>query len=110
MVVVHVLGDRHEYAFVTLDAVPGFNLGACKNRNRDGEYESHDAHGLCGEDSLEPFSKIFTQKTENNDSKNELDPKKWEWEVYIQLADGFPVLDVGGEVNKEWNGYGNEGA
>ena len=108
MVVVHVLGNSHEDAFVTLDAVAGFYLRACENGNGDSKYESHDAHGLCGEDSLEPFSKILTQKTENNDSKNELYPKKRERPVQIHLSDGFPVLDVRGEVNKEGYGYSNE--
>jgi hypothetical protein len=102
------LGDGHKDAFVTLDAVAGLDLREGENRNGDGEHERHDAYGLCGEDSLEPFSKILTQKTENNDSKNELYPKKRERPVQIHLSDGFPVLDVRGEVNKEGYGYSNK--
>jgi hypothetical protein len=104
------LGDRHKDAFVTLDAVAGLDLREGENRNGDGEHERHDAYGLCGEDSLEPFPKILAQKAEKNDPKNELNRKKWERPAQIHATDGFPVIDVRGKVNKEGDGYGNEGA
>jgi hypothetical protein len=110
VVVVHVLGNGHEDAFIALDAVAGLNLCACENGNGYGEHECHDADGLFREDSLDPFSKIFAQKTEKADAKEELDSKKRKREVQIKPFDGFPVLDVWGEVNKEGNGYGDKSA
>jgi hypothetical protein len=88
--------------------VSGFYLRACENGNGDSKYESHDAHGLCWGNIFEPISEIFTQKTEKDNPENELNSKKRERPVQIHLSDGFPVLDVRGEVNKEGYGYSNE--
>ena len=59
MVVVHVLGDGHENAFVALHSVASLDLGACENRDGDRKDYGHDAHGLFGEDSLDPFPEIL---------------------------------------------------
>ena len=96
VIVVHVLGYGHEHAFVDLYAVAGFNLGACENGNGDREHESHDANGLCGEDTLDPITKILAQKNEKDDAKDELNSKKRERDIQIKPFDGFPVLDVRG--------------
>ncbi len=104
MIVIHVLGDGHEHALVALHAVAGFDLRPCEDRYRDRKHEHHDAHGFFGEDTLNPFPEVLAQKAEKYDSCNELDPKKWEGEVQVQLLDGIPVLYVWRKVYQEGNG------
>ena len=70
LVVIHVLGDRHEHAFVALNAVAGFNLGAGENRNRGGKGKHQNRNLLFGQNTLEPFAKILVQKGENDDACN----------------------------------------
>jgi hypothetical protein len=96
VIVVHVLGDGHKDAFVALDAVASFNLGERKERNGDGKDDGHDAEGLCGEDSLDPFPEILAQETEKDNAYNELDSEKGEGKAQIKLLDQVPVLDVRG--------------
>ena len=59
MVVVHVLGYRHEYAFVALYAVTGFNLGGRKNSDDCGKNQHQDRNALFGKNPLDPFSKVL---------------------------------------------------
>ena len=75
LVVIHVLGNRHEHAFVALHAVAGFNLGAGKNRNRRGKGKHQNGNLLFGQNSLDPFPEIFMQECENDNGCNQLNNK-----------------------------------
>lgn len=59
VVVVHVLGDGHKDAFIALDAVASFDLHAGKDGYYSRKDDYHDANRLFGEDSFDPFPKIF---------------------------------------------------
>lgn len=76
LVVVHVLGDRHEYAFVALDAVAGLDLGCCKDGNRDGKEDHQNGNLLFGKDGLEPLPEILAEDDCENNDCNKLDCKK----------------------------------
>ena len=101
MVVVHVLGDGHEYAFVALHAVAGLDLRAREDGDRDGENGGHDAERFFGEDSLDPFAEILVQEREEGDSCCELYEKQRKRKVEVELTDGLLLPYVGAEVDKE---------
>ena len=69
VVVVHVLCDGHEHAFVALYAVTGLDLRAREDGDRDGEYRGDDAERFCGEDSLEPLAEVLVQEEEQDDCR-----------------------------------------
>ena len=75
LVVIHILGNRHEHTFVALNAVAGFDLGACKNCNRCGKGKHQDGNLLFGQNSLDPFPEIFMQECKNDDGCNQLNDK-----------------------------------
>ena len=112
MIVEHVLGDCHKNAFVALDSVAGFDLGACKNGYADSKDDCHDAYGLFRENALNPFTKILVQETEKSDSQGELYYEKVEGEIQIPLSDEIFIVAIGFsyEIYKERNGYGDYGA
>ena len=105
LVVIHVLGDRHEYAFVALNAVAGFNLGAGEDRNRGGKGNHQNRNLLFGQNSLDPFPEILVQQGENGNACNQLYYKKRERQVKVQIPDGFFMSDIGAQVNQERDGY-----
>ena len=110
VVVVHALGDGHKDAFVALHSMASLDLRPREDGYRDGEHEHHDAHGFFGEDSLDPFPEVLTQKAEKYDSCNELHSKKREREIQIQLLDGIPVLYIWRKVYQEGDGDRNNKA
>lgn len=75
LVVIHILGNRHEHTFVALHAVAGFNLGASENRNCRGKGEHQDRNLLFGQNALDPFPEIFMQERKNDNRCNQLNDK-----------------------------------
>lgn len=75
LVVIHILGNRHEHTFVALNAVAGFNLGASENRNRGCKGEHQNRNLLFRKNALDPFAKIFMQEGENDNRCNQLNDK-----------------------------------
>ena len=101
MVVIHVLRDGHEHAFVALHAVAGLDLGPGEDGDGDCEGDREDADCLFGEDSLDPFAEIFVQEREEGDSCCELYEKQRKRKVEVELTDGLLLPYVGAEVDKE---------
>ena len=103
---VHVLGDRHEHAFVALDPVSGLYLGAREDGDGDGRNQGGKGDGLFGKDSLQPFPEILVQGDKQGDSRHQLHHKEGEGQVQVQNADGVLVAHVRAQVDKEGNSQG----
>ena len=86
--------DRHKDAFVALDSVASLDLRPREDGYCDRKYEHHDAYGLFGENTFDPFPEVFVQEGEKYNSCNQLRSEKRKGEVQVQLPDCLPVLHV----------------